>query len=121
MRANEIGCFKILEGELRRLKFEGTRLERRPINPAIQALGQYSQLQFTKTRARPEGLSAEEAYAGRSNLLFMVPGTGAGRTGSSIAINGHIDVVAPYFPPRASRGMNSFSRSRVAAGPISRP
>jgi len=118
MRASEGGCFKILEGELGRLKFEGARIERRPINPAIQALTQFSQLQFTKTRERPAGLSPEEAYAGRSNLLFMVPGTGAGRTGNSIAINGHIDVVAPYFSPRTSRGIIFGRGSCDDKGPV---
>ena len=100
------------------MKFEGARLERRPINSAIQALAQFSQLQFTKTPERPEGLSAEEAYAGRSNLLFMVPGTSARRTGNSIAINGHIDVVAPYFPPRSRRGITFGRGSCDDKGPV---
>jgi len=118
LRAAEDRCFRVLERELRELKFEGARLERRPINHAIQALAQYSQLQFTKTRERPEGLSAEEAYAGRSNLLFMAPGTGAGRTGNSIAINGHIDVVAPYSSPRARRGIVFGRGSCDDKGPV---
>jgi acetylornithine deacetylase/succinyl-diaminopimelate desuccinylase-like protein len=105
MRVAEGGSFRVLERELREMKFEGARIERRLINPSIQALAQYSQLHFTKTRERPHGLSADEAYLGRSNLLFMIPGTGGRHTGSSVAINGHIDVVSPYFPPRASRGV----------------
>lgn len=118
LRSSETGCLKILEGELRQLKFEGARLERRPINPAIQALAQFSQLHFTKTREKPQGLSAEEAYAGRSNLLFMIPGTGSAPKGNSIAVNGHIDVVAPYFPPRASRGIVFGRGSCDDKGPV---
>src|ERR1019366_1586103 len=37
MQAAEDSCFRILERELRSLCFSGARLERRPINPAIQA------------------------------------------------------------------------------------
>lgn len=118
MRAAEDGCFRVLERELRKLNFEGARLERRPINPSIQALEAYSQLHFTKTPQRPHGLTAEEAYAGRSNLLFMIPGTAASSAGQSLAINGHIDVVAPYFPPRLSRGLVFGRGSCDDKGPV---
>ena len=60
MRAAEDGCFRILERELGSLRFPGARLERRPINPAIQAHPSYSLLHFTKTPQRPHGLSPEE-------------------------------------------------------------
>ena len=39
----------------------------------------------------------------------MVPGVGAGRTGQSVALNAHLDVVAPYFPPRV-KGSTVFGR-----------
>ncbi|HVM47853.1 MAG TPA: M20/M25/M40 family metallo-hydrolase, partial [Candidatus Acidoferrum sp.] len=48
--------------------------------------------------------SPEETYAGRSNLLYVVPGAGGRANGQSIALNAHIDVVAPYFPPRVKGG-----------------
>jgi acetylornithine deacetylase/succinyl-diaminopimelate desuccinylase-like protein len=104
MQAAEDGCFRILERELGRLRFSGARLERRPVNPLIEAHPNYSPLHFTKTPERPEGLSAEETYAGRSNLIYVVPGTRGNQAGQSVAVNAHIDVVAPYFPPRAKRG-----------------
>ncbi|HYG35836.1 MAG TPA: hypothetical protein VEC99_13680, partial [Clostridia bacterium] len=75
MREAEDECFRILERELKGIEFAGARLERRPINPIIQKHPNYSLLHFTKTPARPEGLSAEETYAGRSNLLLIIPGT----------------------------------------------
>jgi acetylornithine deacetylase/succinyl-diaminopimelate desuccinylase-like protein len=100
MRAAEDGCFRILERELGGIRFDGARMERRPISPAIQSHPNYSLLHFTKTPQRPEGLTPKETYAGRTNLLFIIPGTdGAG--GQSVAVNSHVDVVAPYFPPRA--------------------
>jgi acetylornithine deacetylase/succinyl-diaminopimelate desuccinylase-like protein len=103
MQAAEGACFRILERELGSLSFSGARLERRPVNPAIKTHPSYSLLHFTKTPQRPQGLSSEEAYARRSNLLYVVPGAG-GSTGQSVALNAHIDVVAPYFPPRVKGG-----------------
>jgi acetylornithine deacetylase/succinyl-diaminopimelate desuccinylase-like protein len=104
MQAAEDKCFHILERELGNLRFPGLRLERQPVNPAIQAHPSYSLLHFTKTPQRPQGLSPEEAYAGRSSLLYVVPGTGSNGSGQSVALNAHIDVVAPYFPPRVKGG-----------------
>jgi acetylornithine deacetylase/succinyl-diaminopimelate desuccinylase-like protein len=105
MRAAEDGCFRILERELGVLGFSGARLERRPINPAIQGHPNYSLLHFTKTPRRPQGLSPEETYAGRSNLLYIIPGAHSARRGQSVALNAHVDVVAPYFPPRVQAGL----------------
>ncbi len=104
MRAAEDGCFRILERELGGLGFPGARLERRAVNPAIQSHPNYSLLHFTRTPQRPQGLSPEETYAGRSNLLYLVPGGGGGMDGQSVALNAHVDVVAPYFPPRVKAG-----------------
>jgi acetylornithine deacetylase/succinyl-diaminopimelate desuccinylase-like protein len=100
MREAEDGCLRIIERELGNLHFAGARLERRPINPAIQSHPNYSLLHFTKTPQRPDGLTPEETYAGRGNLLCIIPGAG-GNGGQSVAVNSHVDVVAPYFPPRA--------------------
>ena len=60
MQAAEDGCFHILERELSGLGFRGARLERRPVNPAIQEHPNYSLLHFTRTTERPQGLSPEE-------------------------------------------------------------
>lgn len=109
MRAAEDACFRILERELSAMPFEGARVERRPVNPAIQSHPHFSLLHYTKTPERPEGLSPEAAYAGRCNLLYVIPGVGGGTSGRAVAVNGHVDVVAPYFPPRA-RGEVVFGR-----------
>jgi acetylornithine deacetylase/succinyl-diaminopimelate desuccinylase-like protein len=99
MRAAEDKSFAILERELAKVNFPGAHATRRGITPAIQQHPHYSLLHFTKTARRPAGLTPAKAYAGRSNLVHIIPGTGAG-SGQSIALNAHIDVVAPYFPPQ---------------------
>ncbi|HXC35166.1 MAG TPA: M20/M25/M40 family metallo-hydrolase [Candidatus Acidoferrales bacterium] len=105
MRDAEDRCFQILERELKALSFTGGRAARRPINPEIQSHPHYSLPHFTKTPQRPAGLSAEETYAGRSNLVYVVPGENNKKRGQSIALNAHVDVVAPYFPPRLANGI----------------
>ena len=105
MRKAEEGCFQILERELKALSFANGRMERRPINQAFQSHPNYSLPHFTKTAARPTGLSAEETYAGRSNLIYVAPGKNEKSSGKSVAINAHVDVVAPYFPPHVKNGI----------------
>ena len=105
MRNAENQCFQILERELKALSFAGTQAGRRSINPKIQSHPNYSLPHFTKTPKQPGGLSAEETYAGRSNLVFVVPGNNKKTNGQSIALNAHVDVVAPYFPPRVKDGI----------------
>ncbi|MBU6411474.1 MAG: M20/M25/M40 family metallo-hydrolase, partial [Verrucomicrobia bacterium] len=105
MRTAEDRCFRILERELGGLCFAGARLERRPVDPAIQFHPDFSQPHFTKTPARPRGLSPEKTCAGRSNLVYIAPGASGKSPGAAVALNAHIDVVAPYFPPRVRRGI----------------
>ena len=106
MQRAEAAAFAVVERELNGLDFAGARYERRPINPAIADHPNYSLLHFTKTPTRPQGLSPKTAYAGRSNLLFFVPGTApAATTGANLALNAHVDVIAPYFPPRLENGI----------------
>ncbi len=106
MRKAEGQCFGILERELRELGVSGARLERRPVNPAIKKHRHYSLLHFTKTARRPKGLAPEQAYAGRANLLYVIPGANGARDpqSHSLALNAHVDVVAPYFPPSVKNG-----------------
>jgi acetylornithine deacetylase/succinyl-diaminopimelate desuccinylase-like protein len=105
MRDTEAHCFQIIERELNQLSFEGGSWQRRPINPDIQNHPHYSLLHFTKTPECPAGLSTEETYTDRSNLVYIVPGTNAKSAGNSVALNAHVDVVAPYFSPRVWRGI----------------
>lgn len=107
MARAEDACFRILERELSGFRFPGARLERRAINPGIQTHLAFSLLHFTRSADRPAGLSPEEAYANRCNLIFHLPGADQDRTGhgQSVALNAHVDVVPPYFPPHAKGGV----------------
>ncbi|HWQ91562.1 MAG TPA: M20/M25/M40 family metallo-hydrolase [Clostridia bacterium] len=117
MRAAEDACFKILERELGTLEFPDKRLERLPINPAIQEHENFSLLHFTKTARRPKGLPAEQTYKGRTNLVCVLPGSG-GEGGLSLALNAHIDVVAPYFAPSVKGGTIFGRGSCDDKGPV---
>ncbi|HEX3628440.1 MAG TPA: M20/M25/M40 family metallo-hydrolase [Verrucomicrobiae bacterium] len=105
MRDAEDRCFRILERELATLSFAGGSMERRPINPAIQSHPNYSLPHFTKTLQRPEGLAPEDVYTDRSNLVYVAPGLNDKGRGQSVALNAHVDVVHPYFPPRSKGGI----------------
>ncbi|HUT33399.1 MAG TPA: M20/M25/M40 family metallo-hydrolase [Planctomycetota bacterium] len=76
-------------------------VERVPIDPRIEADPYYTPVHYTKTSERPEGLGAADAYRGRSNLVVRVPGQGRG----TLALNAHVDVVAPYIEPRVEGGV----------------
>jgi acetylornithine deacetylase/succinyl-diaminopimelate desuccinylase-like protein len=101
MRQAESECFDVLERELVPLSFPGAYAERRLINPEISRHPTFTKLHFTRTPERPDGLSPEEAYAGRDNLLYLVPGAEGKNRG--VAVNAHLDVIAPFIPPRKEK------------------
>ncbi|MAE62643.1 MAG: hypothetical protein CMJ18_00090 [Phycisphaeraceae bacterium] len=98
--ANESAIFDILESWFEECGFEAARTERRPMNPAIERHPFFSQLYYTRTEDRPGGLDAAACYANRSNLLLFVDGEQRDASGVDHAINAHIDVIAPFIPPR---------------------
>jgi acetylornithine deacetylase/succinyl-diaminopimelate desuccinylase-like protein len=108
MRRAESACFEILERELGQISLEGLACERRAIDPAISEHPDFSLLHFTKTPERPEGLPATEVYKDRGNLVCTVPGFRT-EDGTSLALNAHIDVVAPYVSPSVKDG-TAFGR-----------
>lgn len=101
MRKAESDVFDMLEKALDENDFAGAHKERRMINPAIAGHPAFSQLHFTKTAERPQGLTAEEVYKDRCNLLYFVPGKD-GKEANGVALNAHIDVVKPYIPPKVT-------------------
>ena len=105
MRAAESDVFDVLERELAELSFAQARSERRCIDPAIAGHPAFSLLHFTKTADRPGRLTPEQAYAGRGNLVWVLPGCNAATNARGVAVNAHIDVVAPYFPPHLDKGI----------------
>ncbi len=103
MRDRENAVFSVIERELRDFRFPGAYIERRALNPKIEEHPAFTPLYYTRTPERPEGRSPEEAFADRHNLLFILAG-GNGGEGQSLALNAHIDVVAPFFSPRLEAG-----------------
>jgi acetylornithine deacetylase/succinyl-diaminopimelate desuccinylase-like protein len=102
MRENEARCFRIIKDELAKLEGEGRF---HPVRSSIQNHPSYSLLHFTKTAERPQGLGFKETYEGRHNFVFKIlPKGGHNPKGRSLALNAHIDVVAPYFPPAVKDG-----------------
>ena len=111
MREKETSIFEILERQLGSLSAMGGRIERSPVNPEIKNHPAFSLLHFTKTKERPEGLTAEEVYDGRFNLLYKFDGETT-QDGRNTAMNAHIDVVAPFIPPKR-KGDKLFGRGSI--------
>jgi len=99
LAAREAAVFDIISRELADCALPGSRLVRHPVSPAIADHHAFTKLHHTTTPQRPEGLTVEEAFAGRGNLLFLSDGPGEGT-----ALNAHIDTVAPHVPPRIESG-----------------
>lgn len=99
MSDNENRVFSIIEEHIQALTLKGITLKRQIISPDIKEHKNFSPLHFTKNKQNTKGLSSEEVYSGRSNLLCFVDAPYS-KNGINTAINAHIDVVAPYFPPR---------------------
>ena len=104
LRDAEGKVYDVLERELKTYAIPGGAARRAPIDPKIADHPYFSQLYYTRSEKHPEGLSVKDTYAGRCNLLFAADGDGKRNGGVNLAINGHIDVVAPYFPPRVEDG-----------------
>ena len=96
----ESAVFDALESQFAVCGFTHGRAERRPIDPTIAEHPFFSQLYYTRTAERPEGLTCADCYRGRTNLLLSVKGDGRHDRGVNQAINAHIDVISPYVPPR---------------------
>jgi len=111
MGAREAEVFDIINDELAKLTALNGKTEKFPVSPAIKNHPSYSQLHFTKTSESPEGLTPEEAYKKRYNLLYLLDNE-SDSSGRNIAMNAHIDVVAPYFPPER-KGDNLFGRGSI--------
>jgi len=98
MAANEQKVFDILTEPIQTFGLVGVRLEDHPINPAIADHHYFTPIHYTKTAENPEGLGPADGYAGRHNVLVLVDGTDPDGPGRGLALNSHIDVVAPYYP-----------------------
>jgi acetylornithine deacetylase/succinyl-diaminopimelate desuccinylase-like protein len=98
MAENEKRVYDIIRNKLGELSFENATTLEKEISPSIKNHPAFSKLHYTKTETCPEGLSAEEVYKGRYNLLYRIDGP-ASDHGRNTAVNAHIDVVSPWFLP----------------------
>lgn len=96
----ESRVFDILEQEVTHYGLKSLRCLRQPIDPVIARHPFFSQPYYTRTPENPAGLPVEQCYAGRCNLVIEIDGERREPKGVGQALNAHIDVVAPYFPPR---------------------
>lgn len=98
MKKNEDAAYDIIRAEVDGIMGDAIENTFKGVDPKIKEHPFYTPPHYTKTPERPEGLSVEDAYAGRGNLISTLPGANPSGEGKSLALNAHIDVVAPYFP-----------------------
>ena len=91
LRESEQRTFAVIRSALEQLDLPGTAILPTEISPAIQSHPAFSAPYYATG-------SVEEIYGGRGNLLYLVDRAPA-QTGLNTALNAHIDVVPPFFPP----------------------
>ncbi|NOZ23186.1 MAG: M20 family metallopeptidase, partial [Planctomycetes bacterium] len=113
---NEAHVLNLIREEIKHLLGNGAEMQFLPIDPKITESPHYTQPHYTKTPERPEGLSVEETYRDRGNLLVTL--SGAGGEGLTLAMNSHVDTVAPHFPPRVEGDLVYGRGSADAKGQV---
>ena len=98
MKENEDAAYDIIRAEIDQAMAGAVETVLKPVAAKISEHHFYTQPHYTKTAERPEGMSVEETYAGRGNLISVLRGSRPDAQGKSLALNAHIDVVAPYLP-----------------------
>ena len=104
LRAAESQVFEILEKHLADYDLQSAAATRVPINTRIGDHPFFSQLYYTRSDEHPDGLSVEQTYKDRANLIYTIDGDQRHAAGVNQAANAHIDVVAPFFGPRVENG-----------------
>ncbi len=100
--------FHEITRELHTLSFQHTRLLKKSISPNIENHPAYSRPYYTVTDTHPDELSVQETYRNRYNLVYMLDHPRSER-GRNVALNAHIDVVAPFSPPKI-QGKHLYGR-----------
>jgi acetylornithine deacetylase/succinyl-diaminopimelate desuccinylase-like protein len=94
LRENEQRCFDLICAALARLALRGATILQKDVPSAIQNHPAFSRPYYA---AGP----AEDTYRERSNLLYLLDREPSS-AGLNTALNAHIDVVPPFFPPARS-------------------
>lgn len=90
--------FQEITRELQTFSFQQTRILKKFISPNIEQHPAYSRPYYTVSDQQPDELSVQETYRNRYNLVYLIDyPESKGRR--NVALNAHIDVVAPFFPP----------------------
>jgi acetylornithine deacetylase/succinyl-diaminopimelate desuccinylase-like protein len=99
MRQAEHRVLERVEKELRELKHLHGRLQNSAIPASIEGHPAFSNPFYAYSGSSPKRRSTAEIYRNRHNLLYRVdnePSPG----GTDVALNAHIDVVPPFYPPK---------------------
>jgi acetylornithine deacetylase/succinyl-diaminopimelate desuccinylase-like protein len=91
LRENEQRTFAVIRAALEDLYLPGATIIQKEVSPAIQSHPAFSRPYYATG-------SVDEVYRGRSNLLYLLDREPSA-AGGSVALNAHIDVVPPFFPP----------------------
>jgi acetylornithine deacetylase/succinyl-diaminopimelate desuccinylase-like protein len=91
LRENEQCVFDVIHSALENLRLPGAAIIQQEISSAIQNHPAFSRPYYATG-------SVQEIYRARSNLLYLLDREPSA-TGSGIALNAHIDTVAPFIPP----------------------
>ena len=92
LRENEQRAFDVIRSALEGLRLPGASIVQKEVSPSIRSHPAFSRPYYATG-------SVEEAYRGRSNLLYLLDREPAQAGISGTALNAHIDVVPPFFPP----------------------
>lgn len=104
IRENEAECFRLIKGYLKNSPLQNAEITEEPINPEVEKHKAFTRPYYAAAEGAPDGLPLEQVYEGRRNLLCVLNGA-PGPPGRNTAVNAHIDVVAPFFPPRIEGGL----------------
>jgi acetylornithine deacetylase/succinyl-diaminopimelate desuccinylase-like protein len=97
LREGEKRVFQIIRAQLADLGLAGGSTVWKEISPAIRDHPAFSQPYYAPG-------PVEEVYRGRGNLLYLLDREAAAG-GRGVALNAHIDTVAPFFPPTCSEDL----------------
>ncbi len=99
LRENESKTLALIEDAVREVLGDRAEIERRPIAPEIEAIGEYSTPYYAASDSNGPPRPAADVYGGRCNLVVrIVGGDGSGAVRSDV-YNTHIDTVGPWFKP----------------------
>jgi len=96
-REREREVFDIITAEIQDIYGKRRKPEFLPIDLKIAEHPHYTPPHYTKTAENPAGLTVEETFKGRGNLVFTLKGNKG--PGMNLAMNAHVDTVAPHFGP----------------------